>query len=210
MVMPSNNTGALVRQLGRLFPGAMGLLMSPGGWRNPPPYLPYALDNGAFSAWSNGTEFDEPAFLRLVQYAQTWHHKPRWIAVPDVVCDAARTIESWREWEPKLRPLGVPLAFVVQDGMERRDVPESADLVFVGGSKEWKWEWLTAWRSWFKRVHVGRVNSLERLIRCEREGVESVDGTGWFRGDPDQTRSLIRFITQDRPVQLRLFVEEEP
>ena len=70
MVMPSNNTSALVRQLGRLFPGRMGQLIGPGGWREPSHYLPYALDNGAFGAFTKGTGWDADAFVALLEKAK--------------------------------------------------------------------------------------------------------------------------------------------
>lgn len=209
MVMPSNNTGALVRQLGRLFPGKVGLLMGPGGFRNPPPYLPYALDNGAFGAWTKDLPWDEGAWMRLLLDAAAAKHRPAWALVPDVVADRKATIEKWACFAPTVRNLlpGVPLAFAVQDGMERQDVPADADVVFVGGTTEWKWSTVPAWTGWFERVHVGRVNSLRRLLDCEQQGVESCDGTGWFRGNEVQSRGVIRWITGNVPAQLRLFLD---
>ena len=37
-------------------------MLSPRGWRTPKTYMPYALDNGSFSAFNQGVEFDEAAF----------------------------------------------------------------------------------------------------------------------------------------------------
>lgn len=204
--MPSNNTSALVRQLGRLFPGNMGLLIGPGGWREPSHYLPYALDNGAFGAWTKKVKWDAEAFIALLDKAKAARIKPLWVAVPDVVSDAAATKAMWQEWAPLIRVhYRFPLAFVVQDGMVRQDVPTDADIVFVGGSTEWKWASLPAWTAWFRRVHVGRVNTLRRLLHCEERGVESVDGTGWFRGDVQQSRELVQYVTRNVKRQLTLF-----
>src|SRR5690606_19465502 len=83
---------------------------------------------------------------------------PRWLLVPDVVADRDATIARWREWEPKLRPFGFPLAFAVQDGMTAEDVPADADVIFVGGTTDWKWRTVWRWCHDFPRVHVGRVN----------------------------------------------------
>ena len=209
MVMPANNTSALVKQLGRFFPGRLGLLIGPGGWREPCPYLPYALDNGAFGAWRAGSEWDAAAFVALLEKAkaadEAGRGAPIWVAVPDVVADAPGTRAKWTEWEPVVRAYGFRCAFVVQDGMERQDVPASADLVFVGGSTAWKWSTLPAWTSWFRRVHVGRVNTLKRLVDCHELGVESVDGTGWFRGDITQGRELVQYVSRTHARQVTIF-----
>jgi len=215
VVMPSNNTGSVVRDLSTRFPGRLAHLMTPGGWRRP--FMPYALDNGAFGAYLSGKPFNRVAFGRLLAQALTWDGKgkanewypPLWVAVPDVVADARATIDAWAEWAPKLRPYGWPLAFVVQDGMVRQDVPEDADYVFVGGTLAWKWTWVPAFAAWFgKRLHVGRVNSPAALDWLDQLGVGSCDGTGWLRGDPRQLRGLVDFLADERR-NLRLFESSE-
>lgn len=205
MVMPSNNTSVLVRQLGRLFPGRMGNLIGPGGWREPSHYLPYALDNGAFAAWTKKEPWDEEAFIDLLDKARKARISPMWVAVPDVVADAKATKEKWREWAPEIRDLGFALAFVVQDGMTRQDVPDDATVIFVGGSTDWKWSTLAGWCAWFPWVHVGRVNTLKRLVECEQRGCQSVDGTGWFRGEINQGRELVQFVARTHVRQLTIF-----
>ena len=205
MVMPSNNTSALVRQLGRLFPGRVGQLIGPGGWREPCEYLPYALDNGAFGAFTKKVEWEPRPFLDLLERAKVARQRPVWVAVPDAVANARATKERWLEWAPRVRAYGFPCAFVVQDGMTREDVPLDADVVFVGGSVGWKWSTLASWCAWFTRVHVGRVNSLRRLIDCEERGVESVDGTGWFRGDEMQGREFVQYVAQTHQRQVGIF-----
>lgn len=210
-VMPSNNTGATVRDLADRFPGRLAHLISPGGWRAP--LLPYALDNGAFGAFVRQAPFDGEAFLGLCDRARAHgqlygdqlpgRRAPLWVAVPDVVQDAKATLDAWAEWAPKLRPYGWPLAFVVQDGHRPEDVPSEASVIFVGGSLEWKWATVSMWNGWFRRVHVGRVNSPAKLEYLEELGVESCDGTGWLRGDPQQLRGLVDFLAGHR--NLRLF-----
>jgi hypothetical protein len=75
--------------------------------------------------------------------------------------------------------------------MTPADVRQLApDVVFVGGSTEWKWETAEMWCREFPRVHVGRVNSPRRLYELESWGCESCDGTGWNRGDRKQTAGL--------------------
>ena len=73
------------------------------------------------------------------------------------------------------------------------DVPSEASVVFVGGTMEWKLRNLTMWTSAFDRVHVGAINTFKNLLRCQELGVESCDGTGWFRG-PKMTDTLHRYF----------------
>jgi len=194
-VMPSNNSGMQIGYLAGKYPGRLGWLISPDGWRKPPSWLPYALDNGAFGAWANKREWDEGKFMDLLDRASR-HARPLWVVVPDVVMDRDATLERWAEWSPKVAEVlpYVPLAFAVQDGMDVEDVPENADVVFVGGSTEWKWKTVRTWTAKFPRVHVARVNSERKLWQCYEAGAESCDGTGWMRGGEERIEELERFL----------------
>lgn len=194
-VMPANNTSMQIGYLAGKYPGRLGLLISPGGWRKPPSWMPYALDNGAFSAWVNRKEWDEGAFMDLLELSRR-HFHPLWVVVPDVVSDRAATLRSWEKWAPRILEVEphVQLAFAVQDGMEPSDVPEDAAVVFVGGTTEWKWRNLRLWTENFPRVHVGRVNSERKLWQCHDAGAESCDGTGWMRGGESRIEELERFL----------------
>lgn len=174
------------------YPNAMGHLFSPGGERTP--FLPYALDNGAFPCWLSGKPWDRTSFIALLDKVATWAEPPLWVLVPDVVADKTATLANWKEWEPIVRAYGWPLAFAVQDGMHEHDVPTDADVVFVGGSTKWKWQTASMWGYSFPRVHIGRVNSYRLLWRAFEAGAESCDGTGWFRGDQRQLAGLDQFL----------------
>jgi hypothetical protein len=156
--------------------------------------MPYALDNGAFGAWLNKREWDEQAFLDLLDRARR-EFKPAWVTVPDVVADAVATKARWDEWTHRIRSIiNTPLAFVVQDGMSVADIPPDADVLFVGGSTEWKWRHLKMWTKAHSRVHVGRVNSERLLWMAHDAGAESCDGTGWMRGGEDRLEELERYL----------------
>lgn len=195
MVMPSNNSGIQVGYLCGKFPGRIGWLVSPDGWRRPPTWMPYALDNGAFGAWLHKREWDESAFWTLLEKAARVQD-PVWVVVPDVVADRHGTLDLWRAWAPRILEFrgNWKLAFAVQDGMTARDVPSDADVVFVGGTTEWKWKHLRTWTANFPRVHVARVNSERLLWMAHDSGAESCDGTGWMRGDPDRLTGLERYL----------------
>jgi len=186
--MPSNWSVSIVHFWAGAYPGSVGHLYSPGAQRGPYPWLPYALDNGAFAG------FDEGAWVALLRWAALSGQAPLWVVVPDVVGDRDGTLERWEQYAPVAAKFGWPLAFVAQDGMAFEDVPEDAEVVFIGGTTDWKLAALRPWCERFSRVHVGRVNTLDRLLLCHRAGAESCDGTGWGRGDKQQLNGLIRYM----------------
>ena len=191
--MPANNSGIHVGWLAGQFPGRVGHLISPGGWRRPHRFFPYALDNGRFVATTQNREWDEKEFLKLRDKAKEAEIQPRWVVVPDVVGNRDGTLREWDHWHPRMEEFGWKLAMAVQDGMTPDDVPSDV-VCFVGGSTEWKWANLERFCAECDHVHVGRVNSEKRLWQCHRAGAASCDGTGWYRGDKKQLAGLVRFL----------------
>lgn len=203
IVMPANATGwffhCLARETGRI-----GHLLSPGAQRGPWPWMPYALDNGAFSCWEPTTNtFDavrweqtETAWRHLLMWAQCAPIKARWAIVPDVPGDGKATLARWPIYAPDVVAAGIPLALAVQDGMEVGDVADLTpppEVICVGGSTEWKWATVNNWANCFRRVHLLRCNAPDKLPWLEGIGIESTDGTGWNRGDRKQTAGLERW-----------------
>lgn len=199
IVMPSNNTCWLVHYWAGRY-GNLGHLLGPVRVEKPYPHIPYALDNGAFGAWDKSRTWDPDAFTKHVTRYAFRQLRPNWVVVPDVVADRAATLMSWDRWAPVLRhEFMLPLALAVQDGMTISDVlclSEQPDVIFVGGTTNWKWRTFGQWAKDFPRVHVGRVNGAKGLDLCKDAGVESCDGTGWFRGRPDQIKALGRFLAK--------------
>ena len=187
------------------WPEKVGLLFGPSYFKKQSlrEWLPYALDNDAFTLREN---WSEAKWLEMLELARMNRFKPQWILVPDKVSSREETLERWKRYSPIASGYGWPLAFAVQDGMTPDDVPANAQIVFVGGSTAWKWNNLPLWLD-FPRVHVGRVNAIERVWQCEDAGIESVDGTGWFR-DPTREDKLpaLRewFENQRRAEQVQL------
>lgn len=195
LVMPANGSYPWLHYWAGRAPGSVGHLYSPGGQRGPycyakGAYLPYALDNGAF------TGFDEARWRSLLQWSVGKTPPALWAACPDVVGDSVTTRKLWSQYSQVIIDLGLLAAFVVQDGANAGDVPETAAVVFVGGSTHWKETSLEYWCSHFKRVHVGRVNGYRMLRRCADAGAESCDGTGWGRGDHRQLAGLFKFLEE--------------
>lgn len=189
------------------YPGRIGHLFSPGGQRGP--WIDYALDNGAWGAHKNNRTWSEAEWRNLLAWAALSGIAPLWACVPDVVADRNGTLARWPEYAPVVRAYGWRCAFAVQDGMAFADVPDDECVLFLGGSTKWKLDAIAPWCARFPgRVHVARVNTWDRLVKCWRAGAISVDGTGWFRkgrsiGD-SQANDLRKFLREtDQPQALR-------
>jgi hypothetical protein len=158
--------------------------------------LPFAIDNAAFSG------FDGDAYHALVlEIIKWWKTNPdqrsrlKFIVAPDVVADADETARQFVRWWGLLRwlnEIGMPIAYVLQDGCDPRTreqgrtkaggIPwEIISCLFVGGSTDYKMSAAAA--SVIRQakasglwVHVGRVNSYQRLQYFESLGVDSFDG----------------------------------
>lgn len=168
---------------------------------------PVAFDNGC-GPKSDGTPgtLDEPAFLAMCQEAAELHRAHiaagrrsplLWVVCPDAVGDAYETRRLWRHYSRQLRELGLPLAWVAQDGCERDGLAMwgGPRAVFVGGSTDWKESDAARWvcrlaKEMGKLVHVGRVNTERRLRLFDDLGrdwrgvphaVDSIDGTQFSR-----------------------------
>ncbi len=194
--MADNNSKLHVGYLAGRFPGKIGHLYSPGGFRGPyGKWLPYALDNGRFIATTQNKPWDPDRYYELLDKSYRSCQKPLWVIVPDVVGDRDATLREWERWinNKRFMGYGFQLAMAVQDGMSPSDVPDGV-VCFIGGTKLWKWNHLEDFTSELNRVHVGRVNRPRRLWECYRLGVESVDGTGFYRGDQTQLSGLVSFL----------------
>lgn len=135
-----------------------------------------SADNGGFKG------LDIKAFLALLEREE--HQIPmfRFVAVPDIVASARRTLELFEYWYPRL--CNWPLAFVAQDGQEDLPIPwDLIQAVFIGGSTQWKMskhaaDIVRTAKAMEKWVHIGRVNDPVRWQHFEDLGADSVDGTG--------------------------------
>lgn len=199
MVMVSNQSGMEVGHMAATYPDRIGHLYSPGGQRGPWAFMPYALDNGAYPAFTSGQPWDLNAWRELLLWAASSGQAPLWAIVPDVVGDRDATLANWPVYVPEVKRRGFRPAFAVQDGMTFADVPDGDPLLFIGGSPGWKDEAIVPWCSRYPgRVHVGAVNEWARLVKCWRAGAVSVDGTGWFHKSPrsNQRAQLRKFLQE--------------
>lgn len=161
----------------RILVSAAGCLRSEG--------LPYALDNGAWSAFTQGRPFDERAFEVALR---KMGKNADWSVVPDIVSGGHASLDLSLRWLRRVLDETPVAMLAVQDGLAPSDVAGfvgSRVGVFVGGSTAWKLatmgEWVALGRERGAWVHVGRVNTARRISACQIAGVTSFDGTSVSR-----------------------------
>lgn len=156
----------------------------------------FCADNGCFG---KGYPGDAAWFAWLAKLPRD---RCRFAVAPDVVGDAAATMERSAPWLPKIRALGFPAALVAQDGLELLPVPwRSFDVLFVGGSTEWKLggharRLVAEAKRHGKGAHMGRVNSFRRIDYARHIGCESVDGTFLAFAPDTNLPRLFRWLTK--------------
>lgn len=178
-------------------------------FRNPTPGdgEPFALDNGAFRAWSSGDEWDGGRYAAYVQRVVDAGIKPTIVALPDVLGEPVETVRRSWQWLDRY-PLDWPLYLVLQDGVREEAVQHFAPLlrgVFLGGTDRFKAD-AGKWCAWAHerglRFHYGRAGGFARLQHAIDIGANSLDGTAmmwvadrwtryeewWNRGTPEQPR----------------------
>ncbi|QAV20136.1 hypothetical protein PC41400_21695 [Paenibacillus chitinolyticus] len=165
--------------------------------------IPWAADNDCF----NG--FDENRFMSMLDRMRG--SNPTFVTAPDIVGDAMGTLDMFLHWEPVIHSYGLPIAFVLQDGQEKLCMPwGKLDAVFIGGSTDYKLgpeiRWLVREAKWRgKWVHMGRVNSLQRLSYARDIGCDSVDGTGYSRFPDANIPEALNFLKHE---QITLNIDE--
>lgn len=170
------------RQLGHAYTSHCGAFTSPRNFKN----IEYALSVGV-SVWASDNDcFVEYNPTRIKNYL------PRiapladtcaFFTAPDVVQDATATLELWQMWQPIIKSHGLPVAFVLQNGMQNYPIPP-CDALFIGGDNEFKYSdyvrnVCTKARQQGVWIHNGRVNTIERL-RYSASFCDSFDGTGYI------------------------------
>lgn len=154
----------------------------------------WAVDNGCFS------RFLVNQWVGILSRHPTGGDGCLFVAVPDIVGNARRTGEIFREFVECQRwnlladlPVWVrsKLAIVAQDGSEDCEIPwKDLAAIFIGGTDRFKMssgaiDIAKTARIMGKWVHIGRVNTRDRFERW-LEIADSIDGTGisqysWMR-----------------------------
>jgi hypothetical protein len=149
-----------------------------------PDGFPGAIDNGAWTYFQQGREFDGDRFRRTID---RHGEKADWIVIPDKVAAGKESLEFSQSWMHELSDFR-HLLLAVQDGMNPRDVsafvtayPKHSIGIFLGGSTGWKLRNMYAWGCVAAALgcyyHVARVNTAKRIRLALEAGADSIDGT---------------------------------
>jgi hypothetical protein len=181
----------------------LGILASPGrtckGYKQTG--IKTAIDNGAFSSWMRGFPFMADVFRDHLKDAFKNGINAEFIVCPDIVAGGIASLDFSMHWATG-ELFGARLALAVQDGMEPCHIDQYMlkhfTYIFVGGSVDWKWKTVEQWvefaHSNDKKIHVGRVGTLDKLLYCESLGVDSVDSSNFARNDSwDVIKEFVRY-----------------
>ncbi len=217
------NGNMLLGYLAGKHEGKIGMMVSPAtNWFKQHSFIPYAIDNGIYADTVAGRKWEFEPFLKLLYKAKESPVDPKFVVVPDVLFDAEQTKKRFNYYKQKIKQLGFKfrLAMAVQDGMTPNDIPSKDVVAFIGGSTKFKHEQTSKFVDAGFDVHVGRVNTIKRLLWASQLGCASVDGSGWFRcggienqnNKPQRVDGLIDFLKwQEQPTfQTNLFGEKIP
>ena len=162
----------------------LGFLLTPDMGNRIPLDALLAADNACFS---NPIAYSDERYLaHLRRFPKD---RTLFAPAPDVVGDHAATVSRSRSMLRQIRDAGFLAAFCAQDGWDDRTAPwDEFDALFIGGTTEFKFrkgrEAIGAAKARGKWVHMGRVNSRERLHAAASIGCDSADGT-FLRFGPD-------------------------
>jgi hypothetical protein len=162
---------------------------------------PYGLDNGCF------VRLVMKVWLRLLAEARS--DLPVFVCLPDIVGDAARTLELFAQFREQTE--GLPRALVIQDGIHLMPCIPWNDIaaVFIGGSDRFKsspeaFAVAKTAKMLGKHVHIGRVNTAARVLNwigyadsCDGSGMSMydhmlLDVLTAIRGEHPQTEMIDR------------------
>lgn len=168
----------------------VGLMMC-DGWRDPSDYPFFAVDNGAYSAWSQGRPWDPSTFLKILHRCAEKGMTPDFAVLPDIVGGGILSLKRSRDWLHALRGLyPFRYALAVQNGMEPFDDTiltgmGGVRVIFVGGTLEWKLATMGRWAEFAHKhgleCHVGRIGPVDRMIKADLAGADSIDSTTWVQ-----------------------------
>lgn len=177
----------------RLLVSASGALRAEG--------FPYALDNGAWSAFQQGRPFDEAAFSRALA---KMGDRADFVVVPDIVCGGAASLDLSFRWLPRCLEAAPRVLIAVQNGHQPHQIDELLGPrvgVFVGGDTQWKISTIPIWAAVASKrnawCHVGRVNTARRIALCADAGADSFDGTSAIKF-PSTIGPLTRAVSRAR------------
>lgn len=174
--------------------GLIGCITTPKQGNTVPTGAYWCADNGKYGkGWPGDVEWFCWLADRVRRYDAS---RCLFATAPDVVGDPIATLLESYGWLDAVRSLGVPVAFVAQDGCEAPGlVPWGQfDVLFLGGSTDWKLgparDLVGIAHLFDVPVHMGRVNSRRRMLTANEWGCASADGT-FIAFGPDKNLPIV-------------------
>jgi hypothetical protein len=145
----------------------------------------------------------------------------RFCVAPDVFdanggeCHSA-TLERWKYYGPLIERHGYTPAFVCQVGSTPDNVPDEAEVLFIGGTTDWKLgseaRAIVEKHRDTKWIHMGRVNSYKRFKYAHQIGCDSTDGTVLVYAPTENLERIFKWqrkLKEQNPPLLKKLGEEE-
>lgn len=187
--------------------GLIDCIITPKQGNRLPEGVTWCADNGCFG---DGYPGDDAWWAWLTEKAAGNEATCLFAVAPDVVGDAWATHLRSMPWLAKIRGLGIPAAYVLQNGARADRLPwDHFDVLFIGGDDAFKLgatarAIVREAKERGKHVHMGRVNSLKRIRYANAIGCDSVDGTFIARGPNTNLPKVIGWL-RDVNEQTHLF-----
>jgi len=154
-----------------------GLLSSPDISYKITPGIVWAADNGRYNQPEKYTD------KRYLDWLARQPDGCLFATAPDVVGNHEATLAMSPPMLAQLRREGRPAGFCAQDGATPDTMPwDDFDVLFIGGSTVWKLsgavsDLCQAAHQRSTPIHVGRVNSWQRIKAITAIGADTCDGT---------------------------------
>ena len=169
----------------------LGFILTPDMGNKVPDTL-VAADNACFN---NPDKYSDERYENFLQYMPK--ERTIFATAPDVLGNHKLTVARSIPMLQHIRSLGFKAAFVAQDGWKDDDTPwNNLDVLFIGGTTDFKFRGgrnaVFAAKRRGKLVHMGRVNSLDRLRAACSIGCDSADGT-YLKFGPDTNWPKLKY-----------------
>lgn len=163
------------------------LMISASRWQIP--FTNYAVDNGAWTDYTNGLEFNHSRFTDYLKKVDTLPRKPEFVILPDIFDGGRKSYEMSVSYLYLADKYNVYLP--IHKGMDLKDIePDVIDRisgVFVGGGdshrKRSLHDIVLFAHKHDKKCHVGRVGTLENFKLCYQNDVDSADSSTLMRNN---------------------------
>jgi hypothetical protein len=172
------------RNLKALAAAGWGLFVSAAGVHRNEGFR-FVIDNGAWTAHTHGQPWTPEPFQAVL--AKLGHlPECEGVVAPDVVNGGAESLALSLSWlDDLLATIAGVVYLPVQPGIPPHEVAphlRGRVGVFIGGDSGWKEQTAASWarlaHDHGALCHMGRVNSLRRLLLAKAAGCDSFDGSG--------------------------------